>query len=521
MGARCLIQTQNNNSVFEILNPTNAVITLKQNTIVGHFIKIQDDKSFGELKENFEFIDNIRTGEALDLNNNYIKIATEMGIDLSKSDLNETQKSQLLILLGQYRQAFAKDITDFGCTKIGKHIIDTGEANPVRQFPYRTTPKTKAEINVYLNEMEEQGIIRKSMSPWSSPILLVAKPIGEKRAEHLSEQCTQILDEDQTIPKTTLENILQEPEHEQEQLIYETEQPINADLINEPQNPMYDTQLKLPLSGSRVLIAGSSVLKRINPFKLKEYIDVHVHRGANVLDLYDDIRSMDLSSYNTMITHVEGNDASSKINVQQFVDIYQEIINYVRSQNCRAIVSGILPRLQCDVTEYDRILKQMCHHNDVKFISNYESFVYKDDHIAKSFYTIDGIHLNRYGAIKLLTNVNKIIKVFKGKPLQYHLNQQNRNRFKSSGSQYYSNNFRRSLIKPRYQSRSNMNTTDRRNFNHSGINPKKVKNRNDLNMNSRDSWGNNNELNRQNVDRAPFFDFHLPNSVRKSDYIQR
>ncbi|CAC5360399.1 Retrovirus-related Pol polyprotein from transposon 297 [Mytilus coruscus] len=148
---------------------------------VGNFIKIQDDKIFGELKEHFEFIDSIKTGEALNSNNNYIKIATEMGIDLSKSDLSETQKYQLLTLLGQYRQAFAKDITELGCTKIGKHIINTGDANPVRQFPYRTTPKTKEEINTHLDEMEEQGIIRRSMSPWSSPILLVAKPNGEKR----------------------------------------------------------------------------------------------------------------------------------------------------------------------------------------------------------------------------------------------------------------------------------------------------------------------------------------------------
>ncbi|VDI75743.1 Hypothetical predicted protein [Mytilus galloprovincialis] len=218
--------------------------------------------------------------------------------------------------------------------------------------------------------------------------------------ENLGNQCTPMLDEDQTIPKTICETILQEHPHE-------LEQSINADINEEPQNPVNDTQPKLPLSGSRVLIAGSSVLKGIDPSKLKDYIDVHVHRGANVLDLYEDIRSMDLSSYNTIIIHVGGNDASSKMNVQQFVDIFQEIINFVRCQNCRAIVSGILPRIQCDVTEYNTILKQMCHYNDVKFISNYESFVYKDDHIAKSFYTTDGIHLNRYGTIKLLANVNK------------------------------------------------------------------------------------------------------------------
>ncbi|CAG2251734.1 unnamed protein product [Mytilus edulis] len=332
--------------------------------------------------------------------------------------------------------------------------------------------------------------------------------------ENLGNQCTPMLDEDQTIPKTICETILQEHSHE-------LEQSINADINEEPQNPVYDTQPKLPLSGSRVLIAGSSVLKGIDPSKLKDYIDVHVHRGANVLDLYEDIRNMDLSTYNTIIIHVGGNDASSKMNVQQFVDIFQEIINFVRCQNCRAIVSGILPRIQCDVTEYNTILKQMCHYNDVKFISNYESFVYKDDHIAKSFYTTDGIHLNRYGTIKLLANVNKVIKVFKGKQIQHHLNQQNRNRYQSSSHQYYANNFRRSPTKQRYQPRSNMITTDRRNFNHSGINPRNVKDRNDLNMNSRDSWENNNELNRQNVDRAPFFNYHSPNSVRKSDYVHR
>ncbi|CAG2194293.1 unnamed protein product [Mytilus edulis] len=205
------------------------------------------------------------------------------------------------------------------------------------------------------------------------------------------------------------------------------------------------------------------------------------------------------------------------MNVQQFVDIFQEIINYVRCQNCRAIVSGILPRIQCDVTKYDTILKQMCHYNDVKFISNYESFVYKDDHIAKSFYTTDGIHLNRYGTIKLLPNVNKVIKVFKGKPIQHHFNQQNRNKYQSSSHQYYSNNFKRSPTKPKYQSRSNMNTTDRRNFNHSGH----VHDSNDLYMNSRHSWGNNNELNRQNVDRAPLFYYHSPNYVQyKNSVIQ-
>ena len=183
IGARCLVHTENRETVFEVLNPTNSHITLKANTILGNFCQIQNNHILGELKDPdtrviCNILDKKQNGHA---DNHFKEIALELGIDLSKSDLNETQKSQLLTLLGQYRHAFAKDLSELGSTKIGKHIIDTGNANPIRQFPYRTSPKTKEELDVHLDQMESKGIIRKSMSPWSSPILLVAKPNGEKR----------------------------------------------------------------------------------------------------------------------------------------------------------------------------------------------------------------------------------------------------------------------------------------------------------------------------------------------------
>ena len=104
-----------------------------------------------------------------------------MGTDLSKSDLSENQKDKLLTLLGQYRQAFAKDRSVIGCAKVGRHVIDTGDARPICQYKYRSAPKTKGEMDKILDNMEERGIIRNSMSPWSSPVLLLTKPNGEKR----------------------------------------------------------------------------------------------------------------------------------------------------------------------------------------------------------------------------------------------------------------------------------------------------------------------------------------------------
>ena len=104
-----------------------------------------------------------------------------MGIDLSKSDLSENQKDKLLTLLGQYRQHSDKDLSEIRCTKVGRNVIDTGDARPIRQYPYRSAPKTKGELDMILDNMEERRIIQNSKSSWSSHILLLTKENGEKR----------------------------------------------------------------------------------------------------------------------------------------------------------------------------------------------------------------------------------------------------------------------------------------------------------------------------------------------------
>ena len=59
--------------------------------------------------------------------------------------------------------------------------IDTGDAMPVKQRPYRTTPENKQEIDRQVDDMLQKGIIQESVSPWSSPVVLVKKKNGEIR----------------------------------------------------------------------------------------------------------------------------------------------------------------------------------------------------------------------------------------------------------------------------------------------------------------------------------------------------
>ena len=59
--------------------------------------------------------------------------------------------------------------------------INVGDSQPISCAPYRTGPKEREIIETHVQEMLDEGLIRPSRSPWSSPIVLVPKPGGKTR----------------------------------------------------------------------------------------------------------------------------------------------------------------------------------------------------------------------------------------------------------------------------------------------------------------------------------------------------
>ena len=92
--------------------------------------------------------------------------------------LNERDKRKLNALLDEFTDVFNDQITE--CT-ITKHKINTGDAMPIKQRPRRLPYAHREEAERQIKQMLDEKVIRHSVSPWSSPIVLVYKKSGELR----------------------------------------------------------------------------------------------------------------------------------------------------------------------------------------------------------------------------------------------------------------------------------------------------------------------------------------------------
>ena len=62
-----------------------------------------------------------------------------------------------------------------------QHRIDTGNSVAIRQQPRRLPLAKQEETSAMIQKMLKDGIIEESTSPWSSPVVLVAKKDGSLR----------------------------------------------------------------------------------------------------------------------------------------------------------------------------------------------------------------------------------------------------------------------------------------------------------------------------------------------------
>ena len=91
------------------------------------------------------------------------------------------EKEEIVALLMEFQDCFARTEDELGQCKLVQYRIDTGEAKPIHQQPYKSSWKEREIIDKQVRSMLANDSIEPSASPWSSPVVLVKKKDGEWR----------------------------------------------------------------------------------------------------------------------------------------------------------------------------------------------------------------------------------------------------------------------------------------------------------------------------------------------------
>ena len=107
------------------------------------------------------------------------KQSLPIGVELP--EMQSEQRARVVDLFNRYDQAFSKGDFDVGCCQLIPHEIRLIDKTPV-SLPYRRIPPSQVEeVKAQLQHMLSQGIIRRSSSPYGSPVVLVRKKSGKLR----------------------------------------------------------------------------------------------------------------------------------------------------------------------------------------------------------------------------------------------------------------------------------------------------------------------------------------------------
>lgn len=99
-------------------------------------------------------------------------------LDLDSCAVSDLWRDRLLQIIGRHESIFSRHKMDCGEASDFVHKIHLLDERPFL-LPYRRVPPSHYEkLRTSLNEMEEQGIIRKSSNEYASPLVLVWKKMG-------------------------------------------------------------------------------------------------------------------------------------------------------------------------------------------------------------------------------------------------------------------------------------------------------------------------------------------------------
>ena len=95
-------------------------------------------------------------------------------MELKDQNISEETK-KFEELKEKYPKVFSLKNEDIGCTQLVTMDIDMGDSPPVCQKLYTLPLKHYNWVQQEIETLEHAGVIKRSISPWASPIVVVPK----------------------------------------------------------------------------------------------------------------------------------------------------------------------------------------------------------------------------------------------------------------------------------------------------------------------------------------------------------
>jgi hypothetical protein len=181
---------------LRLLNPFPTPAEKSQNAILGQADAVKVTSKTLKFCEYDQDSENNRAIRKLDSRNGNIdnnnasrrfetlpKLPDHLSDLFEKSIKGLSNKEQMSLanLLLKYQDTFSKNEWDLGLTHLTEHPIATGDAAPVKLPPRRVPLAFANDEKKAIDDLLKMGVIRKSTSPWASPLVLVRKKSGAVR----------------------------------------------------------------------------------------------------------------------------------------------------------------------------------------------------------------------------------------------------------------------------------------------------------------------------------------------------
>ena len=114
------------------------------------------------------------------MSENSSKPYSKFHFDLDNSDFYESQKQTLLYFVNKNDDSFSEGLHELGRTALKTHVIDTGDARPVKMSFYKQTPEMRRETKKQTEDMLENDLIKEINSNKYSAFVLVKKANSDK-----------------------------------------------------------------------------------------------------------------------------------------------------------------------------------------------------------------------------------------------------------------------------------------------------------------------------------------------------